>query len=544
MKKRSISDNRGSILLVAMLLLLTVSILSIASLTSSFLNGNISRNMKQKIKSFYAADGEMVRLAQEMHDQNRTNYFLKPDSTADSVLFILQAENAIVRGAAIASNWSGYIGNGFVDYMHSSDDTVRWTFSTSSSGSFNALFRYALLDANPRPMEIVVNGNIINNSQNFKNTGSWDNWQYVIVTVKLLPGTNFIDLIANGKSGPNVDLLSIVRGGTATGSSTFGDFKVNWEIKESKTNHFQISTNAFIESKPLQTSFSTNLKQMVEIGADMLAAPGDTIKIPVTFYDFHSDRTNPEFECPFGLPGGGAQKGMVGNKIDTDRKPVLGPNPHRNYYVKYWFRPWENSAKGNRLIPHYFDLPGFQQMNIPSEWNVNDSVLGAPAYIDIGHDTAFKNVVIPDSVTFHKISADGMYELRSNGFFMLDGKGFGKEWDWEFPFAHNYSFTMEIHTTFTKLPGQVFLFTGDDDVWLFINDSLVMDLGGIHPPRSKTVQVDNIPGLANGNVYNFDFFYCERHSGGSTILIQTNLLTKIPETINRRQWRRDYGNIY
>ena len=533
-------DNRGSSLLIAIFLIISVSILSISSLTNAFLNGQISRNKQLKIKSFYAADGEMVRLSQEMHDQNRTNYFQNPDSTADSILFTLQAEDAIVRGAAIANNWGGYKGSGFVDYIHSSNDSIRWTFSTTSSGSYNALFRYALADTNPRPMKISVNGNLINNSLVFQNTGSWNKWQYVIVTITLLPGNNIVDLVANGKSGPNVDQMLIVRGGIATGSSKFGDYKVNWQIKESKSNHFEISTTALLENKQLYNAFQTDLKQMLEVGSDMLVTLSDTMKVPVTFYDFHSDRTNPEFECPFSL---GVHKGMVKNTLDADRKPVLGSSPHRNYYIRYWFRPWEDAAKGNLLLPNYFDQPLFKQINIPGEWGRNDSVLRIPAYIFVGHDMAFKNVVIHDSVAFNKISEDGMHELRSSGFFMLDNRGFGNEWSWTVPYTHNYSYTMEMHTSFTKLPGQVFMFTGDDDVWLFVNDSLVMDIGGIHEPKSDTLRVDNIPGLLNGNVYNFDFFYCERHSGGSTILIQTNMLTKIPETTNRRQWKKYYGNI-
>jgi fibro-slime domain-containing protein len=295
-----------------------------------------------------------------------------------------------------------------------------------------------------------------------------------------------------------------------------------------------------LENKPEHLAFNTNLEQMLEVSSEALAVSGDTVKVPVTFYDFHSDRTNPEFECPTKL---GRDRNMVGKKLDADRKPVLGTNPHRNYYIKYWFRPWEDSAKGKKLIPNYDDRPAFQQLNIPSEWHRNDSVLGTPQYLNVGHDTAFKNIVIYDSLKFCKISDDGMYELRSSGFFMLDGRGFGNEWTLDVPYTHNYSFTMEIHTTFTKLPEQIFSFTGDDDVWLFINDSLVMDIGGIHGPESDTLLLDNIPGLVNGETYNFDFFYCERHSGGSTILIQTNLLTKLPENTNRRLWRRNYGDI-
>jgi fibro-slime domain-containing protein len=547
MKMKTVFNDYGSISLIAILLVLGISILSISSFTNSYLKGNIVRNQREKIKSFYAADGEMVRLVQEMNDQHRTNYYQIVDSLTETLL-TLQAENAIISGATVTNaSWTGYRGTGFVDYIHSSGDTIKWDFLTSTSGSYNAVFRYALGNTNPRPMLVVINGIEIDNALSFTNTGSWNKWNYVFINFKLLPGKNIIMLIANGNSGPNVDQLAIVKGGNGSGSSQFGDYKVNWVINETKTNHFQITTNAFLENKPEHLAFNTNLEQMLEVSSDAFVAPGDTVKVPVTFYDFHSDRTNPEFECPAKL---GRHRNMVGNKLDADRKPALGSYPHRNYYIKYWFRPWADFAKGDFTIPQYHDLPENKKQYYKNDKQVeytgiDDSTLREPNFINVGHDTSFKNIVIHDSLTFYKISDDGMYELRSSAFFILDHRGFGNEWvqDDINAYVHNFSFTMELHTTFTKLPGQVFIFTGDDDVWLFINDSLVMDIGGIHGPESDTLLLDNIPGLVNGETYNFDFFYCERHSGGSTILIQTNLLTKLPENTNRRLWRRNYGNI-
>lgn len=63
-----------------------------------------------------------------------------------------------------------------------------------------------------------------------------------------------------------------------------------------------------------------------------------TIKIPVTFYDYHSDGSNPEFEkAPTGAP---VRLGMVADTLDAQRKPVLGPTPYWNCYIAKWFRPW------------------------------------------------------------------------------------------------------------------------------------------------------------------------------------------------------------
>ena len=68
----------------------------------------------------------------------------------------------------------------------------------------------------------------------------------------------------------------------------------------------------------------------------------------------------------------------------------------------------------------------------------------------------------------------------------------------------------------------MFSFDGDDDLWVFINDELVVDLGGVHPAVSGSVDLDTL-GLTIGETYDFDLFFAERHTTQSNFRIDTSI---------------------
>lgn len=103
------------------------------------------------------------------------------------------------------------------------------------------------------------------------------------------------------------------------------------------------------------------------------------------------------------------------------------------------------------------------------------------------------------------------------GFYPIDGKLLGNEGN-----THNYHMTFELHLKFKYHAGQVFTFTGDDDVWAYINGKLAVNLGGLHQAETGSVDVQTL-GLTEGSIYPLDFFWCERHVTASNFHIDTSL---------------------
>lgn len=108
------------------------------------------------------------------------------------------------------------------------------------------------------------------------------------------------------------------------------------------------------------------------------------------------------------------------------------------------------------------------------------------------------------------------------GFFPIDGELLGAKAPKNEGLPHNYHFTFELHTVFKYQSGQVFRFRGDDDVWIFINQQLVVDLGGIHVAEEKTVDLAAL-GLVDGQEYPLDGFFAERHVTDSNFSMETSL---------------------
>ena len=194
------------------------------------------------------------------------------------------------------------------------------------------------------------------------------------------------------------------------------------------------------------------------------------LTLDVTYRDFEA--SHPDMYWPDGPWG--IELGIVENELGVDNKPVYAGGA---------------GASGTTSGAANFD-----------QWY---------------HDSDASTTVTGRSLTFTEINP-GEYQYTSNAFFPLDDLGITSG------YSHNFYFTMELHTTFTYEAGQEFFFEGDDDVFVFIDGKLVIDLGGVHEPENKTLDLGTL-GLTAGENYAFDLFFAERNPTQSDFIATTNI---------------------
>lgn len=188
-------------------------------------------------------------------------------------------------------------------------------------------------------------------------------------------------------------------------------------------------------------------------------------KIPVVIRDFHASHADFENEV-------GSERGIVESVLGSDGRPVYahGDDSTRTTHGQDNFNQWYKNISGvNTSINMQLDM----------------------------------NEITP-----------GFWQYSNDRFFPIDEQGFGNEGN-----SHNYHFTLETHLKFFYVEGGSFSFRGDDDLWIFINGKLAIDLGGVHSVEEKVVNLDELAeelGIEPNHTYSFDLFFAERH------LVQSN----------------------
>jgi fibro-slime domain-containing protein len=264
-----------------------------------------------------------------------------------------------------------------------------------------------------------------------------------------------------------------------------------------------------------------------------LADPPETITLTAVVRDF-IERDEPgghaDFERNKEEEADGLMVGVVAPTLSADGKPEWqSAGTHVTRFDKYTYDQWKDSAGRNICYLLYEpalgdtmgsldadkDKLGFTNNGNFDKWYRDIPGINMSTVISLTLERQVDGTYVFDD------KEDPFYQTVG-GFFPIDNQLFGNSVGNS---DHNFHFTTEINARFRfdASAGQVFRFVGDDDVWVFINGQLVIDLSGTHNALEQFVDLSRL-GLADGDEYTLDIFHAERQTKSSNFAFQTNIV--------------------
>ena len=232
---------------------------------------------------------------------------------------------------------------------------------------------------------------------------------------------------------------------------------------------------------------------------------------------------------------------IVNTNLNSSGYPVLSNNSggSGNRDLSYLFTPSNGTDKTaytnvNGLFKKVGDYYVYDSNQNYAWYNPSTNsfdVYNSTYYQHSGSETGGYHTPAPKPIGFFPFHPwDDQYDLYVN---------------WNKNLNHHFGMSMSVPFSLPKDPKAVvdtngdpiiFEFSGDDDLWVFIDGKLAMDIGGIHQPTSGTIDFTNKTVTVNGNQQSFNFsglydgkqhtlqvFYIERGGCDSNCKIMFNM---------------------